>query len=57
MTDAPPLLETRDLRDAAQLRGLGIDAKRALPWLLLDGRAAPRQLTLAGLAEDESPDG
>ncbi len=44
------------LRDAAQLRGLGIDAKRALPWLLLDGRAAPRQLTLAGLTEDESPD-
>lgn len=45
------------LRDAAQLRGLGIDAKRALPWLLLDGRAAPRQLTLAGLAADGSPDG
>ena len=44
------------VRDAAQLRGLGIDAKRALPWLLLDGRAAPRQLTLAGLTEDESPD-
>ncbi len=33
------------LRDARALRQLGVAATRALPYILLDGRAAPQQLT------------
>jgi len=36
------------IREAGQLGRLGVDSARALPWLLLDGRAAPRQLAFAG---------
>lgn len=37
------------LRDAAQLRRLGIHTAPVLPWLLLDGRMAPVQMGLPGV--------
>lgn len=37
------------IREAGQLGRLGVNTARALPWLLLDGRAMPRQLSLAGI--------
>ncbi len=43
------------LRDPAHLRALGIVVARALPWVLLDGRAAPRQLRLAGVDDGPAP--
>jgi predicted DNA-binding helix-hairpin-helix protein len=38
------------LSDLSHLRKLGISVKRAAPFVLLDGRRAPRQLTLWGAA-------
>jgi predicted DNA-binding helix-hairpin-helix protein len=37
---------SRKLRDPATLRRLGVDARRAAPFILLDGKAIPAQLSL-----------
>jgi predicted DNA-binding helix-hairpin-helix protein len=38
------------LRDGSDLRRLGIHADRVLPWVTVDGRRAPTQMPLPGLA-------